>query len=141
MVGRSGRAAKYWEEAAKKNSDEENKKKIAAAASDITKLTKDAKTVLKDLAACAKDATDAKLAAYSGSGKDFREKVAMKRLASAKKLEADGMRFVNGLKNILPGGGGLWPGMNDVDPKVTVESLTNFSHYWNEMRIELAKLK
>jgi hypothetical protein len=140
MMGRSARAAKYWAEAGKKNTtmDEKQKQNLKAAINGIAQLTKDAKVVLKDLNSCAKEASDAKVLAKYGSGKEYRDKVVVKRLASARSFDQNGGKFVLNLMSVL--GGGLYPGMRDVDPKVTVDSVKEFSSYFNKMRIELAKL-
>ncbi|HZC72256.1 MAG TPA: hypothetical protein VE442_16295 [Jatrophihabitans sp.] len=140
LLGRAPRATKYWTDVLKKNGEWEAAKKanMKAAITLIAKLTKDAKVVSKDLENCAREAGDAKLLAKYPTGKAYRDQVVVKRLASAKAFDQNGAKFVSAMMSVL--GSGLYPGMRDVDPKVTVDSIKNFSSYFNEMRIELAKL-
>jgi hypothetical protein len=139
LASRSTRAGKYWADAYKTNKtlDPKQKQNLKAAIEAIAKLTKDAKIVGKDLDACAKDAGAANLAKYA-TGKEFREKVVVKRLASAKAFDQTGGKFLLNLMSVL--GSGMYPGQSEADPKVTVNSVKNFSDYYNKMRIELAKL-
>jgi hypothetical protein len=140
MMGRSARAAKYWAEAGKKNTsmDEKQKQSLKAAIAGIAQLTKDAKVVLKDLNTCAKEAGNTAFLAKYPSGKEYRDKVVVKRLASAKAFDQNGGKFLLNLMNVL--GSSMYPGMHEADPKVTVDSVKGFSSYYNKMRIELAKL-
>jgi hypothetical protein len=141
LAGRGPRAAKYWTEAVKKKDstlDAAQKQKLKAAIAAIEKLTKDAKVVAKDLEACGKEAGDAALLAKCATGKAYRDTVVAKRLASSKAFDQGAHQFLLGMKGVL--GGSMYPGMREPDAKVTVDSLTNFSSYYNEMRIGLAKL-
>jgi hypothetical protein len=142
MIGRSARAAKFWDDTAKssKGMDANQKKKLRDAAASIVKLTRDAKVVLKDLDSALKDSRDAKVLATCATGKEFRDKVLVKRLASARKFDTDAMSTMNAITTVLGGGDGLWPGMNEVDPKVTINSIKQFSSYFTAMRLGLAKL-
>ena len=141
LLGRSSRAAKFWADQAKTNKgmDAAQKKKMKDAAEAIPGLAKTAKTVLKDLDLMAKAASTANLANYA-SGKDFRDKVAVGHLASSKKFDLDGTTFVTNLKAVI-GPKMPYPGKGLPDPQVTVESMTNFSHYYNEMKIAFGKLR
>ncbi|MDT4894180.1 MAG: hypothetical protein QOE97_3215 [Pseudonocardiales bacterium] len=140
MIGRSARAAKHWTELVKANKtlDEKQRAAMKRVVTGVTKLTTDAKTVLKDLNALGTDAGNAKLLAAAPTAKEFRDKVVSKRLASSKKFDQDAHQVLLDLKGVL--GGSLFIGMNDVDVKVTVNSLNDFSSSYNKMRIELAKL-
>jgi hypothetical protein len=138
LGGRGGRAAKLWAETASKSKDEKVKKGLKAASAGLTELLKDAKVVLKDLNALGKDTGNATLLAGHATGKEFRDKVVAKRLASSKAFEQKAAKFTNGVMSIL--GGNLYPQMSDVDVKVSMASLKNFAHYYNEMRIGLAKV-
>src|ERR1700726_2008042 len=73
MIGRSPRAAKFWDDTAKssKGLDANQKKKLRDAAASVVKLTKDAKVVLKDLDGALKDSGDAKMLATCATGKEF----------------------------------------------------------------------
>ncbi|MDP9091886.1 MAG: hypothetical protein M3N95_02835 [Actinomycetota bacterium] len=141
LAGRSPRAAKYWAEALNKKDsslDAAQKQKLKNAIAAIEKLTKDAKVVAKDLEACGREASDAALLAKFATAKQFRDTVVAKRLASSKAFDQNAHQFLLSMKGIL--GSNMYPGMRDADPKVTVDSLANFSSYYNEMRIGLAKL-
>jgi hypothetical protein len=141
LGGRAPRAAKYWADALKKKDstlDAAQKQKLKGAIVAIEKLTKDAKVVAKDLETCGKEAGDAALLAKYATGKEYRDKVVAKRLASSKAFDQSAHQFLLGMKSVLSGG--MYPGMGEVDPKVTVDSLANFSSRYNEMRIGLAKL-
>lgn len=140
MIGRSPRAAKFWDDAAKSNKglDANQKKKLRDASAAIMKLTSAAKVVLKDLDGALKDSGDAKQLAAYATGKEFRDKVLAKRLASSRKFDADASSTMNAITTIL--GDTMWPGMSAVDPKVTINSIKQFSAYFNAMRLDLAKL-
>jgi hypothetical protein len=140
MIGRSSRAAKHWSEQVKANKTLDDKQRAAMkrVVEGVGKLTTDAKTVLKDLNSLGKDAGNAQLLAAAPTAKEFREKVVAKRLASSKKFDQDAHKVLLDLMSVL--GGKLYIGMGDVDIKVTVNSLNDFSSTYNKMRIELAKL-
>jgi hypothetical protein len=137
MIGRGPRAAKFWAEQAKRtNFDAAQKKKLKDISAVTLKLVKDAKVVVKDLHTLHIESN--KLYDKFGSGKEFRDKHVAKRLATSRALDQNATKMVLALKSVL--GGGLWPGMREVDPKVVVDSLEEFSRRFGEMRIDLGRV-
>lgn len=138
LSGRVDRAIKVWSKAASDSTDAANKQKLKVAVIEMTRLAKDAKVVLKDLNSLAKDSGNAKILASCPTAKAFRDTVANKRLASSKAWDDKAMQFSTAMLRIL--GGRMYPGMGDVDVKVTMQSIKNFNHYYNEMRVAFAKV-
>lgn len=137
VTKRSANAVKAWTETANTSNNPAVAKTInEVLVPFLKKLTSDAKPVLKDLAALYLEGSDAKLLAKYADWKAFREKATLK-LASSKALDVNASRLLLAVSTVL--GGGFYPNLGNVDVKVTVDSLKNFSTYFNALRIALAK--
>lgn len=138
LVGRGLRASKAWvteSENAKNPKVKAGTKQWAAA---LAQLMKQAKVVDKDLKQLGKEAGDAKLLGKYATAKEFRDKVVAKRLASSKAFDEAASRLV--LAVLADGGDNLYPGMNNVDVKVSMNSMKNFNKRYNDLRISLGKV-
>lgn len=129
-------AAKEWA-ADMARAQAENKPKIKSLVSASVKLVKDAKSVVKDLEALYKEGSDVKRLAGYADGKTFRTKTA-KHLASGRSLYDASTKLRTQLLSIL--GGGMYPGMSNVDVKAFVVALQAYERYFDALRVDLAKL-
>lgn len=138
-IGKRGPgAAKTWKEEFARMTDAANKAKLKdGVLVPLLKLLKDLKTVIKDLDALYKEGAEPKKLAAYADAKAFRAKAMTKYLASAKTFEATAQHMILQLKNIL--GAPFYPGMSDVDVKALVGYVDAYVHYYNELRIALAK--
>jgi hypothetical protein len=138
---RAKAAADYWTDAAAHTDDAAKNKSLTAAAAAVTRLIKDGKVVVKDIGMVIK--TDKAISSYAGTAKQYRYKIVAKRLASAKSFDLDAQRLI---ANVVAMGGDPFKFNPKQDPasKVnvvkTMDHLKQFSNYYNELRVRLAKL-
>lgn len=136
---RGQNAVKEWAQDVARSTDKDAQAKLKGKVMvPMVKLLKTTKSVEKDLEALYKEGSDAKKLAAYADGKAFRTKALTKYLVSSKQFEYDALKLLADLQGLL--GGGMYPGMGNTDVKATVESIKNFSKYYNAFRIDLAKL-
>ncbi len=63
-----------------------------------------------------------------------------KYLASSKQFELDSLKVTASLMNVIPKGGGMYPGMGDTNVKALVGYLENFNKYLNAFKVEINKI-
>jgi hypothetical protein len=138
---RGGRAGKNWTLWLKdKKRTPEHVAAMKPALTTLAKMAKDAKVVLKDLDKATKDAGRKDVLAKYATGKEYRDKVLVKQLASVRTWDQDCAKFIASIGKCVPPfpfPAGV-PGA--VDEKVTYEAMKNYQHYFDEMQKELAKL-
>lgn len=140
FLNRSTRAGKKWAGwAASKDRSAEQKANMKAALTPLSALVKNAKLVLKDLDKATKAASKQALAKYP-SGKDYRDKVLTKQLASVRTWDQDGAKFLAAMAKVVPPFQFPKGDPQGVDEKVTFESVQTYAHYFGEMQKSLAKL-
>jgi hypothetical protein len=138
LMGRGGRAANYLAKYGKDNQgmDAAQKAKMKSIAAGISKASKDAKPVHKELLACEMAGRDVKVLAKYATAKEFRDKFVGKRLVTARKLDQDASKLTFTITTLLSFG---YPGSDNADVRVSVDSLTEFSRLFAELRVLLAK--
>ena len=135
--GRAGKAWTGWLKTGQRDAQQTTDMKAALAA--LAKLTKDASVVLKDLDKAAKDAGNKQTLAKYATGKEYRDKVLVKQLASVVAWDQNGTKFVTSMTKVIPPF--LYPKpAGGVDETVTHDSVTTFQHYHAEMKKALAQL-
>jgi hypothetical protein len=135
---RGPNAAKFWAEGASRQPDPkaaQAMKKVLAPS--MLKLVKDAKKALQDLGSLYKLGSNEKNLAKFATGKEFRDK-ATKLLASSKAFDQNATAFQQELAKL---GGGLYPGSGETDVIVAVKSFNKFSALYNDIRIELGRIR
>jgi hypothetical protein len=141
MLGRGARAGKAWTGWAKaKDRDAAKATKMKDALSLLSKLLKDAKIVLRDLDKATREAGNKQNLDKYATGKEYRDKILAKQLASLRAWEQNGTKFITIMNGLVPPFPFPKPGKPPVDETVTYDSVTNFLHYYGEMKKELAKL-
>ena len=144
VMKKGPRAAKFWldEYAAKRPGQPEalQRKLKAVYAPGIMKLLKDAKVVLKDLDTLYKEAGSAKVLATYPTGKEFRLKVADKRLANLKKFDVSASQFVWAVTTHFGPSDPNYPGMSNEYVRPVIVGLQAVSQYYAAIRTDLAKL-
>jgi hypothetical protein len=136
------KAHKFWAAQVTENQklDATGKQKLGTVKAQLPAVLSAAKQVRKDIVAFEKDIRE--LSKYKGTPKEFREKVAAKRLASAKAFEPVADRFVRGMTTLRPDG--YYPGSAQLKPNAdavsTVNSLKAFLTAYRKFQIELVKL-
>lgn len=99
-----------------------------------------ASTTDKDLESLYKEGSDAKKRAAYADVKAFRSKAVTKYLASSKQFELESLKITASLMNVIPKGGGMYPGMGDTNVKALVGYLENFNKYLNAFKVEINKI-
>jgi hypothetical protein len=158
---RAPRAAKHWTAQAKDSrwsGQEVSGFKLSVAT--LGKLTKDAKTVLKDWEKITMTANPKGLANYA-TGKEFRDKVLAKQLKSFESWDTDCEVFMRAMTNLAKPAHAIavadaaaakalkpdakpHPVVSDpgqaADQIATWEAVTSYRHYFNQLTTGLAKL-
>jgi hypothetical protein len=135
---RGGRAGKAWTAWLKATTvDPPQKAQMKEALTALSSLAKTVKVVLKDLDKTTKDANKTTLAKYS-TGKEYRDKVLSKQLASVRAWDKDCNKFMTSIAKVVPPF--RHPNDKAVDEKATYTAVQNFLHYYDEMSKGLAKL-
>lgn len=140
LLGRGARAGKFWAswlKESKREADAATNMKAALAA--LEKLLKDAKTVMRDLDKATKAANKATLAKYP-TGKNYRDTVLTKQLASLQKWEQNATAFLASMAKVVPPFKFPKSPAALADTTVTYDSMTNYLHYYGEMKKQLAAL-
>jgi hypothetical protein len=141
FLSRGGRAGKNWTVWVKdKKRTPEHVAAMKPALTTLAKMTKDAKVVVKDLDKATKNAANKDVLAKYATGKEYRDKVLVKQLASVRTWDQDCAKFIASINKCVPPF--LFPAgaPGGVDEKVTYESMKTYQHYFDEMQKELAKL-
>lgn len=142
FLSRSGRAGKAWAGWAKeKGRDPRKAAEMKTSLSELSKLMKNAKVVLKDLDKATKDASNkANLAKYA-TGKQYRDTVLTKQLASVRAWDQNCTAFITSMSQIVaPIALYPKPTGQGVDETVTYDSIKNYLHYYGEMKKGLDQL-
>ena len=138
FLSRGGRATKAWAGWLKTSTvDAGAKAQMKEALTALAKMGKDAKIVLKDLDKATKAADKATLAKYK-TGKEYRDKVLSKQLASVRTWDQNCNKFMTSMAKVVPPFG--YPNNRGVDETATYGAVKNFQHYYDEMSKGLAKL-
>lgn len=139
FLSRGGRATKAWTGWLKTaNVEAAQKAQMKEALIALTKLGKDAKIVLKDLDKATKDAGNKTTLAKYKTGKEYRDKVLSKQLASVRAWDQNCNKFMTSIAKVVPPFG--YPNNRGVDETATYGAVKNFQHYYDEMSKGLAKL-
>lgn len=138
---RAGTALKWWAADVKANQhlDAAERKRYQTSVVIFDKMVKGAKPALGDLKALYKDLSDNVLLARCTNAKMFRDKFAVKRLASVKAFSDSALLFSQSLKSVL-GASSPYPGTAVADIKSIMLTLERYSHYYGEVRVNLGQL-
>jgi hypothetical protein len=136
-------AAKYWAAYVKTNkglTDAQKKRVTGEYVPGMGKLLKDAKVVLKDLNTLYKEGSNPKVLASYPTGKEFRAKLAEKRLASMRAFELFSSKYIFALTTFYGKNDTDYLGMEQAAVRPAIESIKAAASYYNEIRADLAKL-
>jgi hypothetical protein len=141
FIGRSGRAGKAWSGwVIEKGRDPEAAVNMKTTLSALSKLVKNAKVVLKDLDKATKEAGNKATLAKYATGKDYRDKVLTKQLASVRAWDQNCAAFMTSMSQVVPPFPYPKPTGAGVDETVTYDSIKNYMHYYSEMKKDLDQL-
>lgn len=141
IAKRGPNAVKAWMAQVASTTDKDLATKLKkSVATPMATLLKDVKSVTKDLESLYKEGSDAKKRAAYADVKAFRSKAVTKYLASSKQFELDSLKITASLMNVIPKGGGMYPGMGDTNVKALVGYLENFNKYLNAFKVEINKI-
>lgn len=141
FTNRSARAGKLWAQWGSKNGKAfpEGQAHMKLALGALSKMIKDAKLVRKDIDKLAKEASPTALAKYK-TGKEYRDQVLRKRLASAKSFHQNSDKFVAEMAKVLDGFPFVTVQEGGVDEKATFGYVQDFQHYYAAMDKGLSSL-
>lgn len=134
FTNRSTRAGKLWAQWGSTNGKAfpQGQAHMKVALGALSKMIKDAKLVRKDVDKLAKEASPAVLSKYK-TGKEYRDKVLRKRLASARSWNQNADKFVAEMAKVLDGFPFVTVAEGGVDETATVRYVQDFQHYYKAM--------
>lgn len=138
----SANAGKYWATWAKDpNRAPQMVAAMKAALTALTKMTKNAKSVNKDLVKAAMAVKNGTTLDKYASAKDYRDKVLAKQLTSARTWDAEAAKFAQKMVNVLQMKEYKYPKNTgaSVDETVTWDSVQHYINYMNQMKVALAQ--